>query len=261
MSVVSAAAALFFAKGHLAQGLARHGAAMVEEVNTTPEDHLLEADEDEWVRALVESYRVEAPVVTSDAITMGESVPVQVDVSWDTSRIIRIRPAFVRGYRTPVHIPFSGDPDIFNFLPSSHILVRLRDPSVVAAGAEAVGKRSGSHHHLAATDERRSRSGIKLSLLGLGPSEGVECVVARTCGRRDHTRQQFLNEPPDRGLHTERIQAARLVQTRGHPHRPLHELSQRHRTASDIRSRSTAQRWVSDSGTFPRFLRTTGPRF
>ena len=125
MSGVSLGAALFFARGHLAQGLARHEAAMVEEIETTPDDHVLEVEEGAWVRALVERYRIEAPVLRPDEITMDESVPVQVDVSSDTSRIIRIRPALVRGYRTPVHIPFSGDPDIFGFLPSSHILVQL----------------------------------------------------------------------------------------------------------------------------------------
>ncbi len=98
---------------------------MVEEVEETPDDHVLEADEEAWVRALVERYRIEAPALRPEEITMGESVPVQVDVSWDTSRIIRIEPVFVRGYLTPAHIPFSGDPDIFNFLPSSRILVQL----------------------------------------------------------------------------------------------------------------------------------------
>jgi hypothetical protein len=50
---------------------------------------------------------------------------VQVDVSGDASRIIRPRTTYRVGHKTTVHIPFSGDPSIFQFLPSSHILVGL----------------------------------------------------------------------------------------------------------------------------------------
>jgi hypothetical protein len=56
---------------------------------------------------------------------MEEPEPAQVDVSWDTSRLIRSRPAYRPGHRTVVHIPFAGEDSIFHFLPSSHLMVEL----------------------------------------------------------------------------------------------------------------------------------------
>jgi hypothetical protein len=48
-----------------------------------------------------------------------------VDVSWDHfRRVIRdpSRPAYVPGHRTLVHIPFSGEKDVFKLRPSSYTL-------------------------------------------------------------------------------------------------------------------------------------------
>lgn len=36
------------------------------EIEKAPEDHLMQADEDEWVAALVERYRIEAPELHRD---------------------------------------------------------------------------------------------------------------------------------------------------------------------------------------------------
>jgi len=56
---------------------------------------------------------------------MEELRPAQVHVSWDSSRLIRFAPTYVPGHETVAHVPFTGDKDIFRFLPSSHILVQL----------------------------------------------------------------------------------------------------------------------------------------
>lgn len=122
---MSHAAALFFARGHLLQGLEAHRERLAEEIEEAPEEHVLKVDEQQWASALGERYHVDAPVLDRDGVRMEKLRAVQVDVSGDTSRIIRFPPTYRPGHETTVHIPFSGDPGVFQFLPSSHILVEL----------------------------------------------------------------------------------------------------------------------------------------
>jgi hypothetical protein len=118
-------AALFFSHGHLESGLHRRWLEMVAEINGAPEEHVLRVDEQAWAAALYERYSVEAPVLKTADKWMAEPEVIQVDVSGDVSRIIRMRPAYVAGHRVKVHIPFTGDGGVFDYLPSSHILVEL----------------------------------------------------------------------------------------------------------------------------------------
>lgn len=119
------AGALFFSRGHLLQGLEAHRQSLEEEVEAAPEASVLRVDEAQWARALVDRYAVQAPALRREDATMEEPSPTQVDVSWDSSRFIRFRPTYVPGHQTVVHVPFTGEKDIFEFLPSSHILVEL----------------------------------------------------------------------------------------------------------------------------------------
>ena len=119
------AGALFFARGHLLQGLEAHRQSLVQEVEAAPEAHVLRVDQAQWARALFDRYAVEAPVLKREDAYMEELRPAQVDVSSESSRLIRSRPTFIPGHTTVVHVPFAGEKDIFHFLPSSHILVQL----------------------------------------------------------------------------------------------------------------------------------------
>ena len=119
------AGALFFARGHLLQGLEAHRQSLVQEVEAAPEAHVLKVDEAQWTRALFDRYAVEAPILKREDAYMEQLRAAQVDVSWDSSRLIRSRPVYVPGHKTVVHVPFTGEKDIFHFLPSSHILVQL----------------------------------------------------------------------------------------------------------------------------------------
>ncbi len=123
---MSAAAVLFYTRGHLLQGLEAHRASVAAEVDAAPEEHVLQVHEQEWAAALRERYRIEAPVLDRASVRMEKPEPTQVDVSGDISRLIRFRPVYVPGHRTVVHIPFAGEEDVFHFLPSSHLMVELR---------------------------------------------------------------------------------------------------------------------------------------
>lgn len=94
---------ILFNDGDLRLTLENYGNAVVGEVEQAPEEHILKVDEEEWIRALVDRYSVEAPVLCGDKAWMDPLKEVQVDVSWDTrNRFIRdpSRPVYIPGYRT-----------------------------------------------------------------------------------------------------------------------------------------------------------------
>lgn len=116
---------LLFFSGDLRATLEHHGQGLVSEVDAAPEDHVLQADEEEWARALAERYSVEAPELLADDAWMDPPKDVQVDVSWDHfNRAIMdpSQPAYVPGHRTVVHIPFTGDKSVFSLQASTRSL-------------------------------------------------------------------------------------------------------------------------------------------
>lgn len=114
---------LLFNKGDLRLSLDAQGKELVREVESVPEEHVVRADAEEWAEALEERYAVEAARLLVDQIWREETQRAQVDVSWDHFRPFiedRSRPAYVPGHRTAVHIPFSGEWDVFQMKPSQY---------------------------------------------------------------------------------------------------------------------------------------------
>ncbi len=116
---------LLFCTGELRLALEENDRRLVAEVERAPEEHLMQAEIDEWVRALVERYEVEAPQLHPEQAWMDRPQEVQVDVSHEYfMRAISdpTRPAYIAGYRVVVHIPFEGDKAVFSLRPSSFTL-------------------------------------------------------------------------------------------------------------------------------------------
>lgn len=116
---------LFHRGGSLRDALEQQAKGMVQEVERTPEKHVLQVDEEAWAQALAERWSGEAPELCPDDAWMDPPKDVQVDVSWDHFRRAIMdpsRPAYVPGHRTVVHIPFTGDKTIFSLQPSTYTL-------------------------------------------------------------------------------------------------------------------------------------------
>ncbi len=98
---------LLFAHGRLTDALESQQRRLCEEIDQAPEDHVLHADEEAWVGALVERYRVEAPSLRVAEIWQERPQEVKVDVSSDRSRSFSdpTRTALVAGTRFVVHVP------------------------------------------------------------------------------------------------------------------------------------------------------------
>lgn len=102
--------------------LARYGRGVLAEVEAAPEDHVLQADDAAWAKALSERYSVEPPVLRPDEMKMEPSEPTQVDVSKNRRYHGRNAP----GHRTVVHVPFSGERAVFEHTPTSFTLSECR---------------------------------------------------------------------------------------------------------------------------------------
>src|SRR5438132_14262722 len=109
-----------FHEGELRLVLEHQLELLKNEVETVPEDYVLQANEEAWADVLAGRYRVQAPELRRDQMWRSEAEPIQVDVSWDSMRAITRIPALVPGHRITVHIPFSGDPVVFSLQPSSY---------------------------------------------------------------------------------------------------------------------------------------------
>jgi hypothetical protein len=93
---------------------------MDKEIAEAPEDHLLQADEDAWVAALVDRYSIEAPQLQTDQWWQDPPAEIRYDVSGHPGRDIRgSGPFYVNGIRVVVHVPFTGEKDLFKFTPST----------------------------------------------------------------------------------------------------------------------------------------------
>lgn len=111
-----------FYEGDLRDALEGHVRGMEREIAEAPEDHLMQADEDGWVAALVERYRIDAPQLQRDQWWMDAPQEIEVDVRYDGARRAIFdysRPALVNGFRIVVHVPFVGERDLFKFTPST----------------------------------------------------------------------------------------------------------------------------------------------
>jgi hypothetical protein len=110
-----------FSDGDLRYALEGQGKQLDEEIARAPEDHLMQADEDEWVTALVDRYRVDVPELEADKWWMDKPEEIKIDVRGYPRRFISdmSRPALVNGVRVVVHVPFSGEADVFKFTPNT----------------------------------------------------------------------------------------------------------------------------------------------
>jgi hypothetical protein len=111
---------LLFSDGELHPALDYQAQRVREAVEGVPEEHVLQADVEEWVAALVEEFRVEAPDLQLDQMFREPAQEVRIDASHDRGRYFSpwTTDTTIPGYRISVRIPFSGDGGIFSLRPN-----------------------------------------------------------------------------------------------------------------------------------------------
>ena len=123
-----------FHDGLLSESLRAHERKLEAAAQAIPPDHALATSAEDLAAALVAEYRVE-PIVLDEAAKTVVPKDERIDVSHDWSRGIDARygPVYVPGTKLTLHVPFSGEADLFKLQPST---VSMNLPRGKVAGHE-----------------------------------------------------------------------------------------------------------------------------
>jgi hypothetical protein len=125
---------VLFCQHSLGDVLRAQEQTMFKEIDSIEGNRLLNTTVDDLCDYFEQRYKIEAPLLREDEITVDQN-EVQVDVSHDRGRDIfdRGRPFYLKGTSVSFFVPFDGEEDCFKFQPSTAIvgpplgLVRGRD--------------------------------------------------------------------------------------------------------------------------------------
>ena len=111
---------LLFYGGDLRSVLAGHEQAFSKEIGSLSEDRVLNTSPDDLCDYFVEKYKVEPIVINESGIEVDYG-DAQIDISQRFAYAVhdRSRPVHVTGTRITFFVPFSGDPDLFKWQPST----------------------------------------------------------------------------------------------------------------------------------------------
>ncbi len=98
--------------------------AVKKRVQSIAPNALLNAPEDDLLKALVEEFRLNVPVIKDEELYIAQSGETQVDVSRDPMRLIldRSQSFHIPGNKTVIAVPFEGDAEFFNIQPQTYSL-------------------------------------------------------------------------------------------------------------------------------------------
>lgn len=112
---------LFYEKGDLSDALRHQEERLRAYVADLSADRMNGASNDDLVAHIVDKFRIEPLTLHEDRV-YAEHAEDEVDVSREFNRAIRdrSRPCMVKANRITVHVPFTGDPNLIGFRPSSY---------------------------------------------------------------------------------------------------------------------------------------------
>lgn len=115
-----------FSKQTLGDFLEQKISSLKHEIKLKSKDEILSQDT-EIVKQLSDRYKLEPPVIRQDDIYTTKQ-EIEVDISQDPNRLIldRTQPHYVRALEVSFHIPFDGDPDLFQWFTSPFTTVLPR---------------------------------------------------------------------------------------------------------------------------------------
>lgn len=108
-----------FSQSRISEILEARRSAVSKEVASVPRPELMSPSFAKRVQDLVEKFRVNVPVLGTNAITVTKPRDAEIDVSGDPRRhAFGSRPKYVKGVEVSFLIPYSGDRNIFYARPS-----------------------------------------------------------------------------------------------------------------------------------------------
>jgi hypothetical protein len=112
-------------------------AAVLKAVQDLGADYLLNASEHDLLSSLVAQFQLEVPVVKEDEIHVADFSETDVNVSHDPGRVIfdRSQPFYMKGSKTIIAVPFSGDSVFFDVHPQCLTWQMNAPPIALVEGA------------------------------------------------------------------------------------------------------------------------------
>ncbi len=112
-----------FARGDLSQYLRQKEQAMEQEIVLFPRDYILNASEEDLVTHLIDKYSLDAPSVKCEDKEIIETRPTQLPrtSTWGDGRTYD-----AHGQLIVLAVPFAGDPELFQFKPSTFRMKGVR---------------------------------------------------------------------------------------------------------------------------------------
>lgn len=112
-----------FAGNELSAVMAAHERKVYQEIDKIVGDELLKTSPSDLAEYFVSEFAIVVPVLDEASITVSEEES-DVDVSRDPMRAIwdRSRPVYIKGTKLTLHVPFEGDPGLFNCAPSQRYM-------------------------------------------------------------------------------------------------------------------------------------------
>lgn len=116
-----------FSRGSLYTYLEGRKLALRNEVESLEPNYLLNVSEENFLKYLIDKYSLEPPVLHENKIYLSDQSEVNIDVSQSpTYRLLANgRPVYKKVLQVTISIPFSGNPELFDYSPSHCVLLYL----------------------------------------------------------------------------------------------------------------------------------------
>jgi hypothetical protein len=113
-----------FCRVSIFDALRSQTAALTKAVQALESNYLLNASEHDLISSLVAQFRLDVPVIKEDEIHVADFLETDVDVSQDPTRLFsdRSEAFYIKGNKTIIAVPFSGDPRLFAVQPQTYSL-------------------------------------------------------------------------------------------------------------------------------------------
>lgn len=117
-----------FSRGNLYTDLEQRKLSLRNEVEKLESNYLLNVSEGDFCKHLVDKYLLESPIIHGDKKSICDQSEVDIDVSQSpTYRLLSDgQPIYKKVLQITIAIPFSGDAELFNYSPSTSVLLDLK---------------------------------------------------------------------------------------------------------------------------------------
>ena len=188
-----------FSRASLSNFLTDCERGMSDEISSLEENRVLKTSAERLCGYFVEKYRIEPTAIDESGIQVDYG-DAQIDVSRRCEYVVfdRRTPTFVTGTRITFFVPFSGDPDLFWYKPSTFT---LRYPPAVVRGNELVFVYQMTTQDAVGIESEfyREREVLKLNLLRIAAQvERFNATIGHSASQQVAARREKLLQ--DRGI-------------------------------------------------------------